>query len=181
MTEPIVAATSLSPDIRKVNRQQACIGSWLQAELRVVSFNHPSEIAVLRQWYDIDFVPVEDTSVNVFGRHFVPISAMLDWAAERPTPMMLINSDIQLRISPWELTRLRWLSEGGLCYIVRHNHQGDVRRTWQEPSGIDCFILGSRDAELFQSSFLSMGQPFWDYWIPFIFASSRRPVRAVEF
>src|SRR5262249_36577647 len=96
-------------------------------------------------------------------------------------PALLINSDIRLRMAEWELRRIRWLSNGGLCYFVRYNHGGNVMRASREPHGIDAFLLHGRDVAQFPDSFLSMGQPFWDYWVPYIFASRNLPIFAVEF
>jgi 2-O-methyltransferase len=181
MGEPIHALTSLSADPRRTARQRTCIASWIEAGLRVTSFNHPCEIAQLAPTYGIEFVPVENTTANIFGRHFVPVDALLAWAAERKTPVMLVNSDIQLRLSAADLKRIRALSTGGLCYFVRHNHEARSARLSREPWGIDGFLLDGRDAALFQQSFLSLGQPFWDYWIPHVFAASGRSIFSVEF
>jgi FkbM family methyltransferase len=160
---------------------QDCIKSWRRAGLQVRAFNHPSEIAALAKLYDVDFVPVEETAAPVFGRHYIPIKAMLEWAAGQDVPVLLINSDINLRMSDWEIKRVRWLSDGGLCYFVRYNHNGDCKRARREPHGIDAFLFHGRDATQFPGSFLSRGQPFWDYWIPHEFISRRRPIYAVNF
>jgi hypothetical protein len=54
---------------------------------------HPSEIKSLASPYDVDLVPVAYTSASVFGRHFVPIGAMLDWVAKHDAVVLLINSE----------------------------------------------------------------------------------------
>jgi FkbM family methyltransferase len=106
---------------------------------------------------------------------------MLDWAAQHDAAVLLINSDIELRMSASEMKRIRWLSDGGLCYFIRYNHNGDPRRSAREQSGIDAFLLHGRDAGLAPDSFLSMGQPFWDYLLPHVFATHDRRVCSVEF
>jgi FkbM family methyltransferase len=181
MDEPVLALTSLSPNTRKISRQRSCIASWLKAGLKVISFNHLSELEHLAAVYPIEFVPVEKTTANIFGGHFIPVYTMLDWAARQRLPILLINSDIELQLAPSDFRRIRRLSEGGLCYFVRHNHDLRSGRVWREPFGIDAFLLNGRDAELFAPSFLSVGQPFWDYWIPHIFAAAGRPIFSVEF
>ena len=179
--ETMFALTSLSPLPDNVTLVRQCIASWRDAGLQVQAFNHPDEITELARLYDVDFTPVTATTASVFGRHFVPIKAMLDWAAGQNAPALLVNSDIQLRMAPWELKRLRFLSDGGLCYFVRHNHDGNEAHSGPEPFGIDAFLLHGRDAALFPDSSLSMGQPFWDYWLPHVFARNQRPIVAVEF
>jgi FkbM family methyltransferase len=177
----IFALTSLSPDERAAESQQRAIASWRDAGLHVHSFNHPSEIAVLSPRYDVEFVPVERTSNEVFGRHFIPINRFLEWAAKRDAAAIIVNADIELRLAPWQLQRARYAAEGGLCYFIRYNHDGQLAAAAIEPFGIDAFLFTARDAGDLGESFLSMGQPFWDYWLPHHFASRGRPLVRIEF
>lgn len=179
--EKIFALTSLAPAHAGAAWVRECLASWRAAGLEVRAFNHPQEIAQLAPLYDVEFVPVTDTSAEEFGKHFIPINAMLDWADTQRAPVLLINSDIRLRLEPWELKRLRWLSEGGLCYFVRYNHNGDLAQAEREPYGIDAFLFHGRHAAHFPASCLSMGQPFWDYWVPYTFAAQQLPIYALEF
>jgi FkbM family methyltransferase len=179
--EVMFALTSLPPAPDRVQLVRDCLDSWRQAGLQVRSFNHPSEIARLAPLYDVEFVPVETTTIDIFGRHFVPIRFMLDWAVKADAPVLLINADIRLQLDSWELKRLRWLSDGGLCYFVRHNHDGNPMRAEREFYGIDAFLLHGRDVSDLPDSFLSMGQPAWDYWLPHAFAARNRPIYGVEF
>jgi hypothetical protein len=134
-----------------------------------------------RRTYDVDFVPAVGTAMEQLNGHFVPIKTMLDWAEAQDSPVLLINSDIELRMAFWEIERARWLSDSGLCYFTRYNHRGDLARAWREPYGLDAFLLHGRDAKLFPSSFLSMGRPCWDYWLPYTFARNGRPLHSVEY
>lgn len=180
-TESIFALTSIPPAPESAPLVRDCVTSWRRAGLEVRAFNHPSEVAALKSLYDVEFVPVEETTAAVFGKHYVPINAMIDWARGRGAPVLMINSDIELQMSVWEVKRLRWLSDGGLCYFVRYNHDGNCGRARRELYGIDAFLFDGRDAPPFPDSFLSMGKPFWDYWVPHTFSAYGRPVHAVEF
>jgi len=181
MTREVIAAlTSLAPGRDRVARHNACIASWRKAGMEVFSFNHPSEIAELRALYNVNFVPVVETAAPIFGRHYIPISVMLGWAAAHGGPVLLINADIELQMAGWEMTRIRWLCDRKLCYFVRHNYDRDIRFALREAYGIDAFLLNGSDAHLLPNSFLSMGQPFWDYWIPHAFAARDSHVYAVE-
>lgn len=175
------ALTSLAPGEQAAASQREAIRSWRDAGLEVVSFNAPSEIAQVEAAHGVRVEPVARTSAEVFGRPYVPITAMLDWARAAGVPALVVNADIVLRLAPWELTRIRWLADGGLCWFVRHNHDGDPARAQREPSGIDGFLLHGRDRDLLGDSFLSMGQPYWDWWVPCAFAKAGRPLRSVEF
>jgi len=179
--ERIFALTSLPRSPETVPLIRDCIRSWRRSGLEVRAFNHPAEIEVLKGFYDVDFVPVEETTAAVFGGHFIPIKAMLDWAAEQDAPALLINADIELRLADWEIKRMRWLADGGLCYFIRYNHDGDLARAQREVYGIDAFLFHGRDVRDFPESFLSMGQSAWDYWLPHHFAARSRPTWAVEF
>ncbi|HZA29730.1 MAG TPA: hypothetical protein VE735_09185 [Gammaproteobacteria bacterium] len=106
---------------------------------------------------------------------------MLDWAVGKNAPVLIINADIHLQMAPWEMKRIRWLSDGGICAFIRHNHNGDFNRTTPEFHGLDAFLFHGRDAIMFPDSFLSMGQPFWDFWLPYTFASQIRPIYIAEF
>jgi FkbM family methyltransferase len=105
---------------------------------------------------------------------------MLSYAAVHRGPVLLINADIELQMAPWEMKRMRWLCEGGLCYFVRYNYDRDIRLAVRELYGIDAFLMNGSEAHLFAGSFLSMGQPFWDYWLPYTFASRGGCMYAME-
>lgn len=177
----VFALTSLSPSEHSLDAQQRAVASWREAGLQVRSFNHPSEIGVLSSLYDVELVSVEQTSASLFGRHFIPINRMLTWAAEEDVTALLINADIELRLAPEQLDRARRSADGGLCYFIRFNHDGDLARATREPYGIDAFLLSGPDAGLARESFLCMGQPFWDYWLPDLFAAHGKPLVRVDF
>ena len=177
----ITALTSLSPAQAGEPRIDASLRSWRDDGADVVAFNHPSEIATLQEHYDVRFVPVTETAAAVFGRHCVPISTMLEWAALQAGPVLLINSDITLELAPWELERIRLLCDDGLGYVLRYNHSGSTDSAVREQFGIDAFVLHGRHAAGLPASFLSMGQPFWDYWLPHAFAARGLPLYSVDF
>ena len=179
--QELFALTSLSPSHEHVDVQRLSIKSWRDAGLQVRSFNHPSEIGLLSSFYDVEFVPVTDTSYGTFGRHFVPIGVMLNWAATRDVTAFIINSDIELRMAPWELRRVAYLARDGLCYFLRYNHDETSGTPTREPWGIDAFLFNGEDAGFFQESFLSMGRPFWDYWLPHTMSTRGRPMYAIEY
>ncbi|QJX01312.1 hypothetical protein FTUN_8956 [Frigoriglobus tundricola] len=178
--EPIFALTSLPPGRERVPRTRECIRSWQRAGLHVRAFNNPDEVAGLAEHYDVEFVAVAGTTESVFGKRLVPVHAMLDWAAERDAPVLLLNADIELRMSEWEVKRERWLADGGLCYFVRYNLDG-TGTAEREPFGLDAFLFHGRDAAGFPRALLSLGRPFWDYWLPVTFAARGRAVHAIEY
>lgn len=181
MPEPIYALTSLSPSPSSEAVQKASITSWRAAGLTPIAFASPADAAELRKRYDIEFVEVENTTEALFGRPFVPISTMMKHAERLDAPVLLINSDVSLALSPLEMQRIRNIADEGLCYFVRYNHRGDIEQATKEGGGIDGFLFHGRHAKLFGDSFLSMGQPWWDYWLPHAFSAAGLPVWSVEF
>lgn len=176
----ILALTSLSP--ANHDRQCAAVRSWREAKLKVFSFNHPSEITGLQSVYKhVTFVSVEETSHDRFGKHYVPIHAMCRWAASADAPVLIINADNELRMSPSELRRTRRMTDAGICFFVRQNYDTDRGTAVFEDWGIDAFLFHGRHAQIVPDSFLCMGQPWWDYWLPLTFANQDRPIWAVEF
>lgn len=137
----------------------------------------------MRDVYDVDFVTVKKkkTSKRIFGRPYIPINVLLDWARSEDVPALLINSDIEVQMSYQDLQRIRCLSDGGLCSFIRHNYDARKEEASPDPWGLDAFLLHGRDASLVPESFLSMGQPWWDYWLPLMFVRQNRPLLAVEF
>jgi FkbM family methyltransferase len=175
------ALTSLSAG-HAVELQRSAVASWQAAGLSPYSFNHPSEIAVLAKAYpSVVFAPVEKTGASCFGRHFALIKSMLDWAVSANAPVMILNSDIELSLAPAELQRISLLSDDGICCFWRYNHNGDRSQAVIETCGIDGFLFHGRHVRGIADSFLSMGQPWWDYWLPFMFISRDLPLRFVEF
>lgn len=181
--DTIYALTSLSPMEAAQPRQRAAIASWRAAGLVVRCFNRRSEISRMRDVYDVDFVAVKKkkTSKHVFGRSYMPINVLLDWARVEDVPALLINSDIEVQMSSPEFQRIRYLSEGGLCSFIRYNYDARKEEASPDPWGLDAFLLHGRDASLVPESFLSMGQPWWDYWLPLMFIRQNRPYYSVEF
>ena len=140
-----IAMTSFAPAQAGSEIIQACIGSWRDAGMDVVAFNHPDELPLLRDHYDVEFVAVTDTTEAHVGRPCVPISAFLRWAADHDVSTLLVNSDIELDLAPWELQRLRTQLAGGLCYLVRHNYDRSRKAATREPFGIDAFLFTGGD------------------------------------
>lgn len=175
------ALTSIAPGEHRIERTSYCLKSWRKAGLEIYSFNHPSELNWLERHYSgVTFVSVGKTTEAIFGGPYVPINAFTDWISSQNCQALIINADIELRLKPSELVRICRLSAGGLCYFIRYNHRGP-RPANKEAWGIDAFLLGQNAARLFSPCFLSMGQPYWDYWLPYVAQQHRLRMRSVEF
>lgn len=176
----VVALTSISP--ARLDHQLRCIETWKKSGLRVVTFNNANEIQHYKSLgkTDIEYVEAAETTESIFGKPHVPINCMLDWAGRERAHALIINSDIQFDIDPSELERLRSITEKGLCYFIRYDYEGDTSRGVKQAAGIDAFMLHGDHARLFPKSFLSMGQPWWDFWLPYTFIKNDLPVWSAE-
>jgi hypothetical protein len=169
--------TSLNPNPGKTALQSACMATWRAAGLDPVSFNHPSEMEALRTSFkNVEFVPTENTSFKVFGRHFVCVNALLDYTADQREPTVITNADLHLRATPTQFAKLAQLAADGMPYLLQWNVDADMGRPQAEPCGISAFVVQPRFAGMFEASFLSLGQPWWDYWLPFAFVQMGIPL-----
>jgi hypothetical protein len=171
----ITAITSIAPN--RIDEQQKCAESWLRAGLRVTSLNCAEEIETLdAQFPGVIFHEATNTTERIFRKPYVAIDEALRYATELNSTVLLLNSDIELRCSPWQLVKLAQTNHGGLVTFSRHNHNGDYVNGTTYWDGIDGFMFHGRDAHLVPCSFLSFGQCFWDYLLPLAFHRAGRPV-----
>jgi hypothetical protein len=175
----MIAVTSLSPAPERRDAQREAIASWRAAGLQPQSLNHPWECVALVDVYDVEFVPCEETTLATFGRHCIPVNALLAHLVKVGGPGVLLNSDIVLRLTAEQLARFVEQCSGGLGYLVKYNHDGDESRAIREPYGIDVFVFDASTVEVGASS-LSMGQPVWDYWLPHEFLRTGRKVYTTD-
>jgi hypothetical protein len=96
---PTYALTSLSPSPEDRDVQLATLQTWADAGLEARSFNHPTEIATMSARYDVQFISTTGTIAHVFGRHYIPINTIVDWAAQSGESALIINADIHLQLA----------------------------------------------------------------------------------
>lgn len=171
------ALTSLNPNPAKGAIQTACLATWRAAGLEPVSFNHPSEIEGLRAVHAVEYVPVEQTAISTFRRHFIPLNALLEYAAGQPGPVFIVNADLHLQAQPRHFAHMATLAESGMPYLLQWNVDPDKSRGVVEPCGISAFVFNGREfADLFEPSVLCLGEPWWDYWLPYVFVKNGIPL-----
>lgn len=180
----IYALTSCAPG--RIETQRKAIASWRRAGLEPIAFAGSFEEAgAVSQLFALDqvelFKPHPGAWFNL--RPFVPITTMLDRVLERaPTcpRVLIVNSDIELDCTAEDIERAAILSAGGCFLFKRWDHDGDPALAKQEAYGIDALLMDPHDRALLPESWLCLGQPCWDYWIPECFAKAGRPVLMTE-
>lgn len=165
----MIAITSISPKHYHADIQKICADSWKEHGLKAFSFNSPNEAAQLKEQYpDVTFVPTYRTMQHKWGRPYVQINAMLDWAKDMEEDILLLNSDILLHNANDALKRGNMLASGGLAYAHRVDIKSLDNKNGQPMVwGLDVFFLANKHLHIFPQTMYCMGQTFWDFWVPY--------------
>ena len=164
----MMAITSLSPTHINKNIQQKAVNSWSNLDMDIYSFNHPSEIELLKHYKNVNFVATERTMKHIFDKHYVLISDMIDFAKKQNQQhICLINSDVELDNDPILLQKIRFELKDKM--VICHRNDYDKNKSEGKPYvlGIDVFFLNHKHLPIYPPSLFCMGQCFWDYNIPF--------------
>jgi hypothetical protein len=173
----MIALTSLTPS-GSLPRQTACLASWRAAGLEPRSLNPEAEAAGVRAAYGVEVVVVEPSPA--FERPLVPINAVLAEVARIDAPALLINADLELVLTPTERRAFVAATLNGLGYLPQFNCDPERTNVALEVGGIGAFVLQPRHAPLFAPSFLCLGQPWWDLWVPWVVAQHGERLHAPE-
>lgn len=179
---PIYALTSMSPSPAARDVQRAAVESWINAGCEVVAFQSLDEVGAFApsDWPGVRFVPVP-TDGTPFGRSFVPIRTMLQWAEVNLNldgHALLINADCELLASAEKLRGLATAAADGLCYLQKHDTSGG--QAVPEINGIDGFIF-RLGALHFPETWLACGKPAWDWVLPWVCWDEGRPLVSPAF
>lgn len=163
----MIAITSIAPNHR--NNQLNAVNSWLNYGLRVVSLNHPDEIKELKDIYKgVEFIPTERTMQALFGKKYVAINALIDYAKGLNEEVYLfINSDIVIIDKHDIIKRAKEKSKEGVVYAKRHDYTEENNEVKKYEYGIDAFFIHKNYLNIFPQSIYCLGQTFWDYWVPY--------------
>jgi hypothetical protein len=151
------------------------VESWRRAGLDVVTLNHASEVETVAG-YGVGIVQVERTGLAQYGRHVVPLNEFVCWIGATAEPALIINADNELRVTPAQVQRLADLGASGVPMLAKVHHDANGSNPCVEPAGFDAFLLSPRHCHLYAESFLSLGQPWWDYWIPWMVMQAGEPL-----
>jgi hypothetical protein len=134
---------------------------------KVYSFNHISEIATLKDIYKgVNFIPTSRTQKEIFGKHYVCVNAIFDFAIENKFDICLINSDIELKIDKETLQRIELKMADSIVMANRVNYEFEYTGA-QYTQGIDAFFISNKFLNLFPQTSFCLGQCHFDYFIPY--------------
>ena len=167
----LIALTSISPRHAIGEAQIKAVESWKTQGCRVISLNTASEISLLKDRYDIEFVEVTITTKGLYKAPYILIGSFIDHARNNGfESIMLINSDIILRGSVSEYFSK---CKQGLVFCNRTDFNRDFQDQKLYPNGFDVFFIHSDYYDLIPHTLFAMGQTWWDYWLPYRFIMSR--------
>lgn len=180
----IVAYTSISPHHKNIENQIISLESWHKLGIQVYSINNPIEIEILKSAYPswVKFIASKKTTNHIFGKPCVIINEMMDHFSNNNTGdvLMLINSDIILNTTEKTLNKIKSISE--LCIPIAHrnDYSEDMQKSKKYIFGFDVFFIHKKHVNIFPPSLYSMGQTWWDYWIPFIAMKNKLNIFLIE-
>lgn len=180
----IVAYTSISPQHINSENQKIAVESWHKLGIDIYSFNSPDEIKALKNQYPscIKFIPSTKTSKHIFGKPCIMINEMTDHfrISNAGDILMLINSDIVINTSDEIINKIKSMAE--LCIPIAHRNDyvNQFKSNKKYVFGFDVFFIHKKYIPIFPQSIYSMGQTWWDYWIPYTALKNKVTVFIIE-
>jgi hypothetical protein len=162
--DDIVSVTAISVKKHKIEHQQKCIASWERFGLQVYAKNTPEEIEQLRDHFpSVTFIESRDLG-TVFDYPTQTIRGLARTSVELDKPVLVINSDIELRGCNEWLT----FDEASQFIGVRWNYDAEFPRIVTEfRYGLDAFSFTPKQSLLLPDDFpFAIGHPIWDYAVP---------------
>lgn len=166
----LVAYTSISPSHKNIQNQLVAVNKINELGISLLSFNHESELAELKKDYPdfIKFIESTRTSERMFGKPCVMISEMIDHFIKSDSDlMMIINSDVVLSCDKEFIDKIKSISEICVPIAHRNDYSEAISNSKEYSFGFDVFFISKAYAKIFPQSLYSMGQTWWDYWIPY--------------
>ena len=165
--EEVVIVTSIAPG--KTEIQQAAIKSWLDLGFSVVSLNNLAEINQLQPIYkNVVFYPVKRDAKAEVGRALVYLDDIFLYLKERGTKISgIVNSDIRLKAGDNFCSFINKQAENTAIICSRLDVDGEEDTSGEfYLKGFDAFFFDKKFVEIFPSSKLCLGLPWWDLWLP---------------
>jgi hypothetical protein len=161
----MIAITSISPGHKNFDKQLEAVNSWIEAGFKVVSLNAPEEIALLKEFKQVEFIPTHRHNKLLFGRPYVTASALIDYLKDRKEEFnLIINSDIIIK---GDTEKIKSMSKDGVVVMHRADFDLDMSKSKFYELGYDGFFINKKFLDVFPQTILCLGQCFWDYWLPY--------------
>lgn len=154
--ENCIAVTSLAP--HRFERQTACLESWKQLGLEIVSVNSQAEIDSM----GTEYPQIAKWAAADFERT-PKINSLIDVAVFMDSPILVINSDIEMFGDQSRLADL--VANRKNAIGIRHNYKTQPGDATIEPWGLDAFLIYPEQVASISRVDFCIGKPMWDYWL----------------
>jgi hypothetical protein len=161
-----VAVTALSTKLHSFDRQRMCLQTWKLQGLKIYAINTKDEIDQIKNQYkDVD-VWIEQNEVSTdYNYPTQLIRNMANVAIDLDTPILLINSDIEM----YDVTPFLNISDDVQRIGIRWNYDTEYSQIIEFQYGLDLFSFTPGQARLLPTNFpYAIGQAMWDYAVPHI-------------
>lgn len=150
--------TSFAPN--NYYRQRLCLNTWLRLGLEVTAVQAKHEIDITRMAYpEVTFIESD---------YPIPIIKELTQLAASSSPILLINSDIEIIGDSFDFFDTISYVDNTLVMGVRWNYEDGSYPEYNK-YGIDAFVITHKINKLIaHDPMFIMGKPTWDYWIPLL-------------
>lgn len=154
---------------------EKCIRSWI-GKHDVYSINSREEIDSLRPFYPgVEFIPAPRTGENLFKKTVVSIGNMIDFGRFIDRDICIINSDILLT------EPIVFDKEDGIGIGSRYDYNLSTDKSKSFGLGFDYCVIPKKFFHfLWGMDYYYLGEPWWDYVIPYRCIKSRVPVYSLD-
>jgi hypothetical protein len=155
--------TSISPSHRSGDMQEISARSWIDFGFEYTTINSKSDNVSPPDGGKI--ILTEKTGLHLYGKPYIFIDSLLDQAILDDVDFAIItNSDIELRGNPIPQILK---SRDGLVISKRWDWNNQMISTSPYEGGFDVFVIEKNFLKSWPISNFVLGQPWWDYWIPY--------------
>lgn len=179
--DEIVVATSIVP--RNLENQKKAIDTWIEAGIKVVSFNCIEEFEKIKNHFkEVDFVIVERDARNEYKKPYIYFyDIMLFFQNISANICGIINSDIHFRdIDDGFIQFVKNEAEKAVIFGSRIEIDSiDSYNGFMLNNGFDYFFFNRQISFLYPNEDFCLGQPVWDYWILFIPIINRIQIKKI--
>lgn len=173
-----IAATSLAPGDRDFDKQTAALNTWGKFGLSITAVQRTGEIEELKSRYpQVTRWVANDETGSEYDNPTQPINKIADVATETGQVVLVINADIEVYGNQEMLTEA--LKTKKQIVGIRWNHDGNYQAAKRERWGLDVFSFSPEMAASLPRMPLSIGRPFWDYWIPIHCLATQTPMHFI--
>jgi len=164
-----IAVTSLIP--RPDDPQTRALKTWKDKGLTICAVQPSGEIETCSKLY-----PEVDQWVELSEKGLPKISDILKAASCKfaGKDIMLINADIEI-----DVNRQFPKIDKEVMAFPRYDYSVSKDET-KKARGLDVFMFPAKSLRLIIDAPFQIGQPWWDYWIPFHFIQLNHPISIIN-